>query len=133
MKKIEYKIKTQSETNKQRNMNKSESFLPPSPPTEIQEKKRVLPNNGTFEYITDLGDRRMLATAYKAITLTENWDFIKQNPKDIFSTPEIYLIDEKINELGYSGHSGSSFTAIIRVMQFIAKYGEAKFREDNQK
>ena len=111
-------------------MNESESFLPPSPPTEIQEKNTL---NGTFEYIASTSDRKMLATAYKAITLTENWEFIKNHKEIGFDRPEWHLIDKKIIELGFSGHSGSSFTGTIRAMQFIAIYGEARFREDNKK
>ena len=108
----------------------NETFMPPSPPSPLQEKTQ---ENGTFEYITDLGDRKMLATAYKAITVTENWEFLKNQKEISYHSPEIHDINAKINEFGYAGHSGSSFTMTMRVMQFIANHGEAKFREDNQK
>ena len=41
----------------------------------------------------------------------------------------IDLIYNKIEELGYTGHSGCSFAFIMRDMQFIALEGEKLFRE----
>lgn len=97
------------------------NILPPEPPLKEEE------TNGTFLYIKSLSDRKMFSTAYKAITLTETWDYIK-NIKSI-SDPECDRIYNKIEELGYQGHSDCSFICILREMQFIAKYGEKKFKE----
>jgi hypothetical protein len=69
----------------------------------------------------------MFATAYKAIAITEKWEYIK-NMTDIFD-PESNIIYKKIEELGYEGHSGCSFMCTLREMQFIAKYGEQKFKD----
>jgi hypothetical protein len=33
-------------------------------------------------------------------------------------------------ELGYDGHSGCSFGYTMRIMQYIAKYGEEKYKKD---
>lgn len=88
-------------------------LLPPEPPT--------------FLYIKSISDREMFSTAYKAITVTETWDYIK-NMTSIFG-PESDRIYRKIEEYGYTGHSGCSFIATMREMQFIAKYGEKKFKE----
>lgn len=77
-----------------------------------------------FDYV-DEHTREMLLNAYKAITLTEMWTFMKQ---DIFSymwgnNIEIKFISAKMSELGYNCHSGSSFGWTMREMQFIAQYG----------
>jgi hypothetical protein len=97
------------------------NLLPPEPPKETEEL------NGTFKYIKSVSDQKMFSTAYKAITQTETWEYI-QNMIDIFD-PESYIIYDKIEELGYQGHSGSSFMSTLREMQFIAKYGEKKFKD----
>jgi hypothetical protein len=92
------------------------NILPPEPPL-----------NGTFVYITSISDRKMYFTAYKAITMTESWDYIK-NMTSIFNN-QTYSIYNKIEELGYYGHSGCSLMCTLREMQFIAKYGEKMFKE----
>lgn len=95
--------------------------LPPEPPKETEEL------NGSFKYIKSKSDKNMFSTAYKAITLTETWDYIK-NMEEIFG-PESNLIYKKIEELGYQGHSGCSFMSTLREMQFIVIYGEKKFKD----
>jgi len=69
----------------------------------------------------------MFTTAYKAITLTEIWEYIK-NIESFFG-PDSNHIYNKIEELGYQGHSGCSFMVTLREMQFIAKYGDKKFKK----
>ena len=97
------------------------NILPPEPPLREEEL------NGTFMYLKSKSDQQMFYTAYKAITMTEKWDYIK-NMEDVFG-PESNDICNKIEELGYTGHSGCSFMCVLREMQFIAKYGEKKFKE----
>jgi hypothetical protein len=97
-------------------------IFPPNPPTK---KEDFIP--GKFDYIECKGDKIMFKNAYDAITITETWDHIKNLSN--FSSPEIKRITEKIIELGYTGHSGCSFMATMREMQFIARYGEKKFKE----
>jgi hypothetical protein len=87
---------------------------------------------GEFKYIRDKDTRYMLNNAWKAITLTETWNFIEQ-PIDSFMfshDPIITLITKKMSELGYDGHSGSSFGYVMRTMQYIACHGEHKFCEE---
>jgi len=83
--------------------------------------------NGTFHYIKSISDRKMYSTAYKAITITEKWNYIKCLTH--YSEPESNIIYNKIEDLGYQGHSGCSFICTLREMQFIAIYGEKKFKE----
>jgi hypothetical protein len=77
-----------------------------------------------FNY-TDDHSRVMLENAYTAISLTEMWDYMKKNSDSyMFSTDkEIKIISDKIEELGYHGHSGASFGLTMRNMQFIALHG----------
>ena len=88
--------------------------------------------NGKFEYVENICKREMLVNAWQAITLTETWDFVRQDIDSfMFSRdPRIEIISNKMVELGYTGHSGSSFGTTIRTMQFIAKYGEDVFKEE---
>lgn len=84
-----------------------------------------------FDFITDEHERMMLEDAYNAITLSENWDFVKQDCASfMFSqSPKIWEITAKMN---YTGHSGASFGLTMRTMQFIAKHGMDAFVKSRQ-
>lgn len=86
---------------------------------------------GKFEYTNDR-DRAMFANAWQAITLTENWDFVKADIESFMwsDDPRIDIISSKMEALGYNGHSGASFGYTMRTMQYIARNGEEKFKED---
>ena len=91
--------------------------------------------NGKFEYIKNTWEREMLVNAWQAITLTENWDFMRQ---EIYSymlsnDPRVGIISNKMVELGYDGHSGCSFGCTMRAMQYIAKNGEEKYMIERNK
>ncbi len=108
-------------------VNETENLLPPAPPTE--EENFI---HGQFDYVKDSWTRDMLINAWQAITVTEMWNFVKQ-PIDSFmfsNDRRVNIIYNKIEELGYRGHSGASFGFTMRTMQYIAKYGESKFREE---
>jgi hypothetical protein len=109
---------------------KEQNVFPPEPPSEKQEEKINL-GSGDFAYVQNTNERRMLQTAFKAITLTESWSIVRE-PIDSFmlsGDKRIHKIYHKIEELGYHGHSGTSFGCTMRNMQFIAQHGEEKFRE----
>ena len=78
-----------------------------------------------FNYLDDNNMRQMFETAYQAITITELWDYMKKDVDNYMfnSDGEVQRIYSKIEELGYTGHSGSSFGYIMRHMQFIATNG----------
>ena len=90
---------------------------------------------GQFEYINNKHEREMYVNAWQAITVTENWDFVKADIESFMwsENPKIDIIGSKMSELGYHGHSGSSFGFIMRKMQYIARNGEKKFKEDYSK
>jgi hypothetical protein len=99
----------------------------PLPATRVQEK--IIP--GKFDYITNSWEKEMLVNAWQAITLTENWYFVKQ-PRESFmmdNDKRIWDITAKMEQLGYYGHSGCSFGLTMRAMQYIAQNGEEKYKE----
>ena len=107
-------------------VNENENLLPPIP---SNEEENIIP--GKFEYIKDVWTREMLVNAWQAINLTETWDFVKQDIESfMFSNdPRIKIIGQKMEELGYNGHSGASYGFTMRVMQYIANHGEKKYKE----
>jgi hypothetical protein len=92
--------------------------------------------NGQYEFI-DPDSRIMYTTVHAALTQLELWDFIKKDPGSggfMYSdAPEVTQIYEKVEKLGYSGHSGASFGCILRTMQYIANHGYDHFREEYTK
>jgi hypothetical protein len=44
--------------------------------------------------------------------------------------PRVDIINAKMVELGYNGHSGASFGYTMRRMQYLARNGEEKFKAD---
>ena len=110
------------------------ALLPPQPPSAEDE---FIENGdfvkGQFDYIKNNSEKRMLQTAYQAINILELWDYMKQNPGPngfTFSHDvRVRKIYNKIEELGYQGHSGSSFGCTLRDMQIIAQKGEKEYRK----
>jgi hypothetical protein len=85
-----------------------------------------------FLKIKDESSRFMLENAYNAITLSEGWDFLRtfndnQNGFMFSDNPMTGKIMSKMEELGYSGHSGFSFGWTMRNMEFLAKHGKEVF------
>jgi len=75
-------------------------------------------------------NRFMLENAYNAITVAEGWDFMKNFSEESFmfsSSPMTGKIMNKMEELGYLGHSGCSFGWTMRWMEFLAKHGKDEF------
>ena len=83
-----------------------------------------------FNTISDEHSRFMLKNAHQAITLTEHWDYMKTFSDQSFmfsSNPAVSAITKKMSQLGYDGHSGSSFGWTMRQMEFLAKNGKQAF------
>lgn len=87
--------------------------------------------DGNMEYIKNPTTRAMCTNAWKAITFSNNWDFVAQDIDSfMFSNdPRIDEITEKMIELGYDGHSGSSFGNTMRNMQYLVRNGEDEFKK----
>ena len=83
-----------------------------------------------FHKIKDENSRFMLENAYQAISLAEGWDYMKNFSEESFmfsDSPMTGKIMNKMEELGYSGHSGFSFAWTMRNMEFLAKHGKDEF------
>ena len=103
------------------------ALTPPIPPT----NQTYTP--GDFHYIKSSSTREMFSTAYQAITQLELWPYMKEDPGPngfaFCGDDRVKKIYAKIEDLGYYGHSGSSFGCVLRDMQFIARSGEKELRE----
>jgi hypothetical protein len=102
--------------------NKMLENLPPPVPS-----KR---GDGNFEYVDDKIEKEILENAFKAISLTNLWDFVSKNTESFMwsEANEIEIISNKMGELGYNGHSGFSFAWTMRAMQYLAQHGEDEFK-----
>ena len=73
--------------------------------------------DGSMEYIRDEHDRQILENTYKAITFTNNWEFIREkNIYDNLRHEKLKEISYMMVELGYDSHSGFSFRWAINAM-----------------
>lgn len=84
-------------------------------------------NPGDFNALkVDDFERTMLEDAYKAVTKSNRWDFLRRSdvpgPKGFMfsSWPQMKDIDTNME---YQGHSGASYGWTMRQMEFIAKQG----------
>ena len=86
---------------------------------------------GQFLYVNDPHSREMLINAWNAITLLELWNYMKNDQYSYMwnDDKEIGIIYKKMEELGYTIHSGGTFGWTMRQMQYIAKFGEKKFAQ----
>jgi nanoRNase/pAp phosphatase (c-di-AMP/oligoRNAs hydrolase) len=92
----------------------------------------TIANPGEFAYVKDQWTREMLLNAWQAITITELWDFVKEDIDSFMFShdPRVTRIYNKMEELGYGGHSGASFGCTMRNMQYLAEHGEEKFKTE---
>ena len=97
--------------------------------TNLKFKDKI--GDGNMKYIQNPNTREMCTNAWKAITFSNNWDFVAQDIDSfIFSNdPRIDEITEKMIEFGYNNHSGGSFGATMRNMQYLVQNGEDKFKK----
>ena len=83
-----------------------------------------------FNTISDEHARFMLKNAHQAITSTEYWHYMRTFSEQSFmisDSPAVSRIMSKMSQLGYDGHSGSSFGWTMRHMEFLAKNGKQAF------
>jgi hypothetical protein len=99
----------------------NEKLMPPAAPPTFQP--------GKFKYLKTKQEREMLQSAYQAINILELWDFLKQPSESFMFSDDkrVSLIYNKIEELGYWGHSGFTFGWTMRAMQHIAREGEEEY------
>jgi hypothetical protein len=91
----------------------------------------------TFDFIRDSWERQMVENGYQAIQELELWDWLKTYESDKYgfmcSTDDIILqISEKMQSLpNRPNHSGASFGHSMRILQFIAKEGFERYKQDS--
>jgi len=88
-----------------------------------------------LSFIRDDHTRSMVSNGHAAVSQLELWGWLKTfNPKDGFMfTPHenIDKITEAMNSLpNPPGHSGSSFGITMRHLEFIAKHGMEKYKQE---
>jgi hypothetical protein len=105
------------------------NIVSPFPNIEKENNQVFVP--GKFDYVNEW-DKEIFTNAWQAITLTENWEFMKTDIESFMwsDDPRVDIISAKMVELGYNGHSGASFGYTMRRMQYLAKNGEEKFKEE---
>jgi len=97
--------------------------------------------DGNFEFIQSTADRALYKNAYDAISECGLWDWLSNYDSDdlimVFGCTGIdnpNLEMSKINAIILNsdvgkGHTASSYSYTMHVMQFIAKYGLTMFRQ----
>ena len=106
------------------------NIVPPIPPSsQLYNLHTINQNNnlfvpGQFLYVNDTNTKDMLQNAWNAITQLDLWDYMRRETDSFMLSrdPEINIITNKMEELGYDGHSGSSFGWTMRQMQYIAEH-----------
>jgi hypothetical protein len=84
-----------------------------------------------FDFVREY-ERVMFESAFNAISQLELWPYMRNFTGESFMFSQeknVSMIYNKIEELGYHGHSGASFGCIMRAMQYIAINGLDSFRE----
>ena len=118
-------------------MSSEMNIVPPIPPSsQLYNLHTINQNNnlfvpGQFLYVNDATNKEMLQNAWAAITQLELWDYMRRETDSFMLSrdPEINIITDKMAELGYDGHSGSSFGWTMRQMQYIAEHGESNYMD----
>jgi hypothetical protein len=95
------------------------------------------PTRGDFSFLKNEQRRAMFEDAFQAIEIIPRaWEYLSQatvpDPTTGFmfsSDPFLTFIGKHIDKDGKIGHSGSSYAATMRVMEFIAKQGWEAFVE----
>jgi hypothetical protein len=72
------------------------------------------------------GDRETLEDAYTAVEKTNMWEFLRNYTGESIMMDNAPEFNKIMSNMTIS-HSGASFAAVMRNMQFIAKHGWNKF------
>jgi hypothetical protein len=89
--------------------------------------------DGKFEFINDETDRAYCINAHKAISVTENWEYLRTFVPEkgfMYSSPELDAIGNEMRKDPIShNHSSASYGIIMRIMEFIAKKGYEEYKK----
>jgi hypothetical protein len=84
---------------------------------------------GDFTFLNNKDDCDTLKDAYDAITITESWALMREDPGKggfMFCNHERYKIIKDNMKL-LDTHSGASYALMMRQMQYIANHGWNKY------
>jgi len=89
--------------------------------------------NGQFDYISNEDERAMLSNAHRAVSRCDLWGKLRTLNSYLFLSANFteftLLLDTMCEDPIGKTHSGHSFMNVLRVMEYIAKNGDAAFRE----
>jgi hypothetical protein len=88
--------------------------------------------DGKMEYIQSIDKRELLIDAWKAITLTNNWDFVYEDTSKFIldNEPRNHEILQKManyNPSYLKNNYKYCFRIVMRYMHYLARNGEEKF------
>ena len=75
-----------------------------------------------FSFLSSQNEREMLQDAYNAVSVSESWEAMKQEPSEGFMLSQDGWL-QKINEHITFNHSGASYGWTMRQIQYIAQNG----------
>lgn len=82
-----------------------------------------------FDFIENNQEYLMIKTAYDAVNELDMWEYLRNHYCCfIFSSSTNLKIYDKIEELGYYGHSITSFGMTLQYIKFIADHGFTEFK-----
>ena len=76
---------------------------------------------GDFSFISSVNERAMLTDAYQAVSSTDTWVIMKNDPGFMFTKDA--LLTSVGKAMKYTGHSGASYGWTISCMHRIAILG----------
>ena len=87
--------------------------------------------DGKMDYIKCKYEKLIMTNAWHAITQTNNWNFVSHDINSFMwsNNPKIHEILNKMEELGYNEHSGTSFGCTMRNMQYLSQKGEENYKK----
>ena len=93
-----------------------------------------IPENPDFSFLAEC-DKNMIQSAYNTVSRLNKWDYMRRYNPSIQTgymfdrDPTMYEIKSAI-DCDYDGHSGSSLGYTMRRIQYIAKNGFEKFKQN---
>jgi hypothetical protein len=83
--------------------------------------------DGKMEYIHDEWRKELFKTAFQAISLTNNWDFVYNSSSFVLKNDKrnVYIL-KKIKQLN-PDYASYSYKITMSFMQYLVRNGEKKF------
>lgn len=111
-------------------------LLPPLPPSDRDIENKSVQNgllNPDWSWLNPLSDREMISSAFRAVNDCEGWEILRNFDDEsiIYSRNDnIKRLCNRVNDYYNGGHSGCSMGITMRNIEYIAKNGFKKFKND---